>query len=364
MPMETGMNPRLLAPALVLSLAGATFAAPRLPPPVDYEAARSRHDALAARYRALVSRASAIRHPLPMDEVLEIPLELPPAPGPLGALGEEGLPRLPAQVLAALRKRIETEQERGYRQWELLAKAPARYRTHQPRDVDGHLVWSRDIFENWVEFTPEPSDLPELPQLVRDLEHHDGTARSPASAEGLPRIEAELIRAIRDSEAYRPRIEVRGGKSIWVNAGYWKRLRARARRWAFAMRGVVELAGEHADDTLVAQLARELPRIQVPEKPGDAWDRRVDTELLPRLPLGLRVVVERRLSGAYFRGAWQAKYDIHQWWLRHGRTAEEFADVRQGKREVDLQGTYRYAIEAPRGHTRAALRTKDVAQAG
>ena len=50
--------------------------------------------------------------------------------------------------------------------------------------------------------------------------------------------------------------------------------------------------------------------------------------------------------------------------MRHGRTPEEFANFRQGKREVDLKGTYRYAIEAPRGYVRAALRTRDLAEAG
>lgn len=359
------MNPdALLAPACLLALAGMTVAAPRLPPPLGFEAARARHDALAAGYAALVARASAIRHPLPLDEPLEIPLELPASPGPLGALGEEGLPRLPEEVLVTLRRRILNERDRGYRQWELSAVAPARYRAHQPRDEEGRLLWSRSVFEAWAEFTPEPANLPQLDQLVRGLVHRDTTARSPVPDESVGQLGEELERVLGDAERYRPRVETRTGSRVWVNAGYWKRLRARARRWAFALRSAVEVARERADDALVAELARDLPRVAVTEPAGDAWDRRVDGELLPRLPLGLRMVIERRLAAAYFRGAWEAKLQIHEWWLRHGRTPEEFAGLRQGKREVDLQGTYRYLIEAPRGHTRAALRTGELSEAG
>lgn len=359
------MNPRSLAPALAAALVGTTLAGPRiLPSPTGFAAARAHHDALAARYAALVARASAISHPLLLDEQLEISLELPEGPGPLGALGEEGLPRLPEGVLMVLRRRITNERERGYRQWELTAVAPARYRTHQPRDVEGRQLWSRDIFEAWAEFTPEPAGLPAVKTLVRDLVHHDSTARAPAPPEGVAQVETELVRVIADAERYRPRTDVQAGKRVWVNAGYWKRLRARALRWSFAMRSAVEAAGERADDALVAQLARELPRLEVPKLAGDEWDRQVDTELLPKLPLGIRVVVERRLAGAYFRGARDAKFEIHQWWVRHGRTPEEFADFRLGKREVDLHGAYRYSIEAPRGHTRAALRTGGLADAG
>lgn len=339
---------------LVLFASGVPMAASSEVPDLGELTARmARFDQRVEVYAQLRTRAETLPASQPR-------LPLPEAPARLGTLDEDYLGYLSRGVLQAVQARVLSERDRGFAQWDHLYLPPRRVQLLEPRQQDGSGAWSRAIFLDWDQTSEKPGGLPDLGALLSGLSPNRSHR---AAASGGPKGTDEdrwgdrqraLEDAIGAASSYPMRFAQHHGQKVWSNSGHWCRILERAQDAASAClreleqeRGQVlaELAGS------LATLGQALPPAPETAVDRDAWDRRFDQAFLAELPLGIRWAVERRLAGAYFLGAWQAKQARLGWWDRfpqidsQGLQAEKDR-LGEAKRSFQLSGEYHYTLEA------------------
>lgn len=397
--MRTRGSPSSSSPPLLLGLALL------LPPtsllargegalPPHLSRAREAYQRIRGEYQGLREQALRVAPGQPV-------MALPEAPPAMVELGDASLPALAPEVREALRARILSERDRGYRQWSRLYLPPRRVQLSEPRLEDGRGAWTQACFREWDRPAGRPGGLPTLAALLPPSPRDPGGRALPsrplgsrlgsgASSPGLARtgpgtpadvptsgsaafearwaeLRPDLEDAVVSAREFPVRHVWRRGVRLWSNADHWARILDRGTRVAEAGRSLLEVrraALSRATDTWLASLGMgslgPSPGTRAvrpgagggvaPGRARDLWDRDYDRHFLTRLPPGIRWAVERRLTGAYFLGAWQAQQAWSGWWQRHPEAPPEAREashqaLRSAKGSLELAAPYRYWIE-------------------
>ncbi len=302
------------------------------------------HDAFVLAAQEIAEEAAQIRHDLPLEQRYWVTLPQVFSGQVFSEKVADRFDVLPQRALDLLAQRIHNERDRGYRHWFGSSVPPERYLAFDPKTSEGIPSFSDEIFQRWQEAPSLPKGLPEVGFLVQGLVQAPLTSRGSLRGHPEPALQ-KLKKVVAEAARYQVQLDRGGARPEWVNQAKWEQLQSRYEtQWATLDQELKAMQSRlflelKADLALMAQsIATD------PEAVGDMSDYLIDSKLLAILPDGLRMDLEKRLAGAYFRGAWEAKKAQHDWWERNGKSEEQLVELSQAKREVDLRASYRYEL--------------------
>lgn len=274
---------------------------------------------------------------------------------------------MPHALIDDVNRRIYREYIRGFYEWEQGAYPPMRYLVYDSRDIYGNYVWVHSLYDQWnsdsVFLWNYPTSVWGLYIDKRGGRGSGGDISSQYAQLGA--LGEAATRAIAQARTYRPQVQVRRFlPDVWTNKGDWQRLEAAVNSAMSAYRNALDRIRVNVDSEsrfVVEKVVRyERGRDNMPVieflllsrmmggtgtghgdpgfgglqggtgngyndphryRPGYGisppryltgdrlLDWYFDNLFFSSIPEEYQTVIERKFALAYFRGAYDAKYD-------------------------------------------------------